>query len=66
MGDKVFRNIIELTSNDGNIVKPLFDTERLEAWAKQLALEYTGDENAKIMPHPKSGFGNINNRGCKV
>ncbi|KAG8808492.1 hypothetical protein FRC17_003928, partial [Serendipita sp. 399] len=39
----------------------LFETSRLEQWAKDLVKEYTGDENTLMFA---KGPQNINNKGC--
>lgn len=58
--DNVFGHITAKTEKE-----PLFDSQRLEKWAKKIVKMYTGNEDSEMIPEGE-GFGNINNRGCQM
>lgn len=57
LSERVFGRFVTQKADDG----PLFDSNELEEWAKDLATRYAGDENSKLIPN--SGY---NGKGCKM
>lgn len=58
---RVFQTIIAESDDD-----PLFSFDELEKWAKDLARDYTGDAESRMIPDPKIGYGNKRQKSCKT